>query len=31
LSPLFARLAEDEALDDEDLAESEAMLKELRK
>jgi BlaI family penicillinase repressor len=31
LSPLFARLAEDEALDDEDLAEIEAMLKELRK
>lgn len=31
LSPLFARLAEDEALDDEDLAEIEALLKELRK
>ena len=31
LSPLFARLAEDEALDDDDLAEIEAMLKELRK
>ena len=31
LSPLFARLAEEEALDDEDLAEIEAMLKELRK
>ena len=31
LSPLFARLAEDEALDDGDLAEIEAMLKELRK
>ena len=31
LSPLFARLAEDEALDDEDIARIEAMLKELRK
>lgn len=31
LSPLFARLAEVEALDEEDLAEIEAMLKELRK
>ena len=31
LSPLFARLAQDEALDDGDLAEIEAMLKELRK
>jgi predicted transcriptional regulator len=31
LSPLFAQLAEDEALDDEDLAKIEAMLKELRK
>ncbi len=31
LSPLFARLAEDEALDDEDLQEIEAMIKELRK
>ena len=31
LSPLFAHLAEEEALDDEDLAEIEAMLKELRK
>ena len=31
LSPLFARLAEDEALDDEDLARIEAILKELRK
>ena len=31
LSPLFARLAEDEALDDEDLAEIEAMIRELRK
>jgi predicted transcriptional regulator len=31
LSPLFARLAEEEALDDDDLAEIEAMLKELRK
>ena len=31
LSPLFARLAEDEALDEKDLAEIEAMLKELRK
>lgn len=31
LSPLFAHLAEDEALDDEDLARIEAMLKELRK
>ena len=31
LSPLFARLAEDEALDDDDLAEIEAMIRELRK
>jgi len=31
LSPLFAQLAADEALDDEDLARIEAMLKELRK
>ncbi len=31
LSPLFARLAEDEALDDDDLARIEAMLRELRK
>ena len=31
LSPLFARLAEDEALDDDDIARIEAMLKELRK
>lgn len=31
LSPLFARLAEDEALDDEDLERIEAMLRELRK
>ena len=31
LSPLFARLAEEEALDDEDIARIEAMLKELRK
>lgn len=31
LSPMFARLAEEEALDDEDIAEIEAMLKELRK
>lgn len=31
LSPLFARLAEEEALDEDDLAEIEAMLKELRK
>ena len=31
LSPLFARLAEDEALDDEDLARIEAMIRELRK
>jgi BlaI family transcriptional regulator, penicillinase repressor len=31
LSPLFARLAQDEALDDEDLAEIEAMIRELRK
>ena len=31
LSPLFARLAEDQALDDEDLAEIEAMIRELRK
>ena len=31
LSPLFARLAEQEALDDDDIARIEAMLKELRK
>ena len=31
LSPLFARLAEQEALDDADSAEIEAILKELRK
>ena len=31
LSPLFARLAEDEALDDDDLARIEAMIKGLRK
>ena len=31
LSPLFAHLADDEALDDEDLAKIEALLKELRK
>lgn len=31
LSPLFARLAEDEALGEDDIAEIEAMLKELRK
>jgi len=31
LSPLFARLAEEEALDEDDLAEIEAMIKELRK
>lgn len=31
LSPLFARLAEEEALDDEDIARIEALLKELRK
>lgn len=31
LSPLFARLAEDESLDEEDIAEIEAMLRELRK
>ena len=31
LSPLFARMAEEEALDDEDIAEIEALLKELRK
>ena len=31
LSPLFARLTEQEALDDEDIAKIEAMLKELRK
>lgn len=31
LSPLFARLAQEEALDDEDLAEIEAMIRELRK
>ena len=31
LSPLFAHLAEDEALDEEDIVAIEAMLKELRK
>jgi predicted transcriptional regulator len=31
LSPLFARLAEAEALDEDDLAEIEAMIRELRK
>lgn len=31
LSPLFARLAEEEALDHEDLAQIEALLRELRK
>jgi predicted transcriptional regulator len=31
LSPLFARLAQDEALDDADLAEIEAIIRELRK
>jgi predicted transcriptional regulator len=31
LSPLFARLAQDEALDDADLAEIEALIRELRK
>ncbi len=31
LSPLFARLAADEALDEEDLAQIEAMIRELRK
>ncbi|MCL6728740.1 BlaI/MecI/CopY family transcriptional regulator [Sphingomonas hankyongi] len=31
LSPLFARLAEEEALDEEDIAQIEAMLRELRK
>jgi predicted transcriptional regulator len=31
LSPLFARLAEQEALDEEDIAEIEAMIRELRK
>jgi predicted transcriptional regulator len=31
LSPLFARLAEEEALDDDDLARIEAMIRELRK
>ena len=31
LSPLFARLAEEEALDDEDIARIETLLKELRK
>lgn len=30
LSPLFARLAEDEALHEDDLAEIEALIKELR-
>ena len=31
LSPLFARFAEEEALDDEDIARIEAILRELRK
>jgi predicted transcriptional regulator len=31
LSPLFARLAADEALDEDDLAKIEAMIRELRK
>ena len=31
LSPLFARLAQDEALDEDDIARIEAMLKEMRK
>ena len=31
LSPLFARLAEEEALDDDDIAAIETLLKELRK
>ena len=31
LSPLFAHMAEDEAIDDEDIAAIEALLKELRK
>ena len=31
LSPMFARLAEQEALDDDDVAAIEALLKELRK
>jgi predicted transcriptional regulator len=31
LSPLFARLAADEALDEDDLAQIEAMIRELRK
>ena len=31
LSPMFARLAEEEALDDDDISAIEAMLKELRK
>jgi len=31
LSPLFARFAQDEALADDDLAEIEAMIRELRK
>lgn len=31
LSPLFAHLAEEEALDDEDIAQIETLLKELRK
>jgi predicted transcriptional regulator len=31
LSPLFARLAAEEALDEDDLAEIEAMIRELRK
>jgi BlaI family transcriptional regulator, penicillinase repressor len=31
LSPLFARLVEEEALDDDDIARIEAILKELRK
>jgi len=31
LSPLFARLAEEQALDEDDIAEIEALLRELRK
>jgi hypothetical protein len=31
LSPLFARLAADEALDEDDLAQIAAMIRELRK
>ncbi|MFL6762469.1 MAG: BlaI/MecI/CopY family transcriptional regulator [Sphingomicrobium sp.] len=31
LSPLFARLAQDEALDEDDLSQIEAMIRELRK